>query len=156
MIIIRRMTENDLTEVKTLSVEENQIKYVGTTEEILQQSSDTNHFYVIQKNNSIIGFFIIDTTYNKKYSFAQEAELGLRAFLIDKNLQGKGLGKQAVMALIPYLKSAYKEWKSIVLTVNCKNSGAYRCYLSGGFIDIGDRYLEGPAGPQYIMRSSLK
>ncbi|MDE1464217.1 GNAT family N-acetyltransferase [Spartinivicinus poritis] len=156
MIIIRKMIESDLAEVKTLSVEESQTKYVGTTSEILQHSSDTNHFHVIQKNKSIIGFFIIDTAYHQQYSFVQERELGLRAFLIDKSLQGNGLGKQAVMTLIPYLKSAYKEWTSITLTVNCQNPGAYKCYLAGGFTDTGELYKEGPAGPQYIMRMDLK
>ncbi|WP_163836177.1 GNAT family N-acetyltransferase [Spartinivicinus ruber] len=155
MIVIRKMTEYDATEVKSLSVEESQLAYVGHISEILCDDPATNHFHVILDNENIVGFFIIDTLYKQHYSFTLDKELGLRGFIIDKNQQGKGLGKQSVIALKPYLQLFYQKWDSIVLTVNCKNINAYKCYLTGGFTDTGQLYQEGPAGPQHIMRMNI-
>ncbi|CAM2834384.1 GNAT family N-acetyltransferase [Moritella viscosa] len=87
--------------------------------------------------------------------FHVENGVGLRTFAIDFNQQGKGLGTSSVKALFPYLKENDSSYNFVYLTVNCKNPGARVCYLKGGFEDTGKQYLNGAAGPQYIMQGKI-
>ncbi|WLQ16202.1 GNAT family N-acetyltransferase [Hahella aquimaris] len=149
---IRKMRDEDRPAVLALQVHEEQLPYVGRTREILQMVGPQHHCHVLTLSEEIVGFFIIDVAYHQSYSFTLQDELGLRAFLIDAGRQGQGIGKNAARALQPYLEEAYGDRPSIALTVNCRNPAAYRCYIGGGFIDTGEQYLGGKAGPQYILR----
>ena len=155
MVRIRPVRDNDLPALTTLTVAKEQIKYVGIISENMAVAPPSSHFHVIADNETLVGFFNLDTVYGFSYPFAQKGELGLRAFLIDSSQQGRGLGKAAVKALKNYLNSYYPQYPSICLTVNCKNPSAYHCYLSGGFEDTGELYHGGLAGPQHVMRMKL-
>ncbi len=152
MVKIRRLKNSDLEQVIELSVNEDQLKYVGTIEALLEEASDTWHFHVITDGETVVGFFNIDIDYSHNYAFAKPNELGLRAFFIDSSHQGKGYGKSAIAALLTHLQRSYDQHSSIALTVNQKNLGAYKCYLNGGFEDTGELFYGGAAGPQHIMR----
>jgi hypothetical protein len=49
----------------------------------------------------------------------------------------------------------YEKYRSIYLTVNCKNFIAFSCYQKGGFEYTNEKYLGGAAGPQFIMRKKF-
>ncbi len=155
MIKIERMKPHHLEQVTTLEVAEDQLKYVGTLEEILVNVSDACHPHVVIANNEIVGFFLLDIEYPENYDFCAVNSVGLRAFLISNKYQGKGYGKGATLALRPYLKANIPKYQYIYLTVNCKNVAAYRCYLSANFEDTKALYLGGAAGPQHIMRLKI-
>ena len=155
MVEIRKLTETDVDAVKNLAVNSEQVKYVGTINELLDEMADGWNYHVISAKGRIVGFFNIDTAYSDSYPFTLQGELGLRAFFIDSACQGQGYGKAAVIALGEYLKEEYPDRSSIALTVNCRNPGAYKCYLSGGFSDNGELYHGGKAGPQHIMRMNF-
>ncbi|TCS41271.1 GNAT family N-acetyltransferase [Reinekea marinisedimentorum] len=155
MVEIRKAADSELDQIKTLSVADDQVKFVGVLADLLQEVPNTWHLHVITADKKIVGFFNIDVGYSSNYSFAGSDELGLRTFFIDSGHQGKGYGKAAVLALEPYLTITYSGWASAVLTVNCKNKSAYNCYVNGGFKDTGDLFHGGNAGPQHIMRLSL-
>ena len=155
MLTIKKIDEVNLSEVSLLSVNSEQLPFVGEIEDILKNKVESSHYHVIVYASEVVGFFNIDTAYNKHYDFSLENEIGLRSFLIDSNHQGKGYGKLAALMLKDYLSQNYSQYDSIVLTVNCKNPGAYHCYQSGGFLDTNELYLGGAAGPQHIMRLSL-
>lgn len=155
MITIERLIESHLDDVRQVSLADEQVKFAGTAEEFLEDGSDSIHLHVIKYDGMLVGFFKIDTTYSDNYTFCQPNALGLRAFAVDVNQQGKGIGTGAVNALFPYLKQFYSGFDLIYLTVNCKNPGARMCYLKGGFEDTGEQYLGGEAGPQYIMVGKL-
>ncbi len=151
MLNIEPMRPKHLSQLTTLSVEDDQIKYVGTMEEILVNISDVVHPHIIVSENKVVGFFLIDTQYSSHYSFCTTPSLGFRAYFIDKQYQGKGLGTQTMRLLKPYLSEHYPRFERIYLTVNCKNLTAYHCYLNSGFQDIKELYYGGSAGPQHIM-----
>ncbi|EAQ64337.1 hypothetical protein MED121_04438 [Marinomonas sp. MED121] len=155
MITIERLNESHLEDVRQVSLADEQVKFAGTAEEFLEDGSDFIHLHVIKHDGVLVGFFKIDTAYSDSYTFCQQNALGLRAFVIDVNQQGKGIGTGAVKALFTYLKQRYSGFDLIYLTVNCKNPGAKMCYLKGGFEDTGEQYLGGEAGPQYIMVGKL-
>ncbi len=155
MIKIEKLRSSHFDAVKKISLADEQVKFAGTAEEFLLDASETTHLHVIKSDDVITGYFKLDIAYSSNYPFCPKTGLGLRAFVIDKNQQGKGIGTNAVKALFSYLKSNYPNYSSIYLTVNCKNPVAKVCYLKGGFKDIGEKYLGGAAGPQYIMYGEI-
>ncbi len=155
MLEIERLNESHINAIQKVSVADEQLRFAGTAEEFLQDGSDTAHLHVIKQDGSIVGFFKLDIAYSESYPFCPSDGIGLRFFVIDKSQQGKGLGTRAVKALFDYLKMSYPSFKSVYLTVNCKNPAARSCYLKGGFEDNGEQYLGGSAGPQHIMRGKI-
>jgi len=155
MIIIEPLTSAHIEQVKSIELGDEQVKFAGTAEEFLLDTSDTIHLHVIKFGYDVIGFFKLDTAYSSNYDFCPDGCIGLRAFALDKNQQGKGFGTQSVKALLLYLKANYDVYHSIYLTVNIKNPGANACYKKGGFECMNDTYLGGNAGPQHIMRGKI-
>ncbi|MCK6261690.1 GNAT family N-acetyltransferase [Vibrio sp. ZSDE26] len=156
MINIEKLCKSHFDAVRLITLADEQIKFAGTADDFLSQGSDTTHLHIIKDQDTIVGFFKLDTAYASSHDFCPGSGLGLRAFVIDNKQQGKGLGTKAVTALFPYLKNHYASFDSIYLTVNCKNPSAKACYLKGGFEDTGKLYLGGAAGPQTIMRGQIK
>ncbi|MFY2508900.1 GNAT family N-acetyltransferase [Vibrio pectenicida] len=142
-------------EIKKITLTDEQIQYSGTAEGFLIGGNDTTYLHVIKNNDKIIGFFKIDTAYSESFPFCPKNSLGLKAFAIDIDSQGQGIGTQVVKKLLPYLEANYPEYKSVYLTVNCKNPAAKSCYQKGGFLDPQQLYLGGEAGPQHIMYANL-
>lgn len=156
MITIRKLKNTDLDAVLKLKVADGQVPFVGIISELIAEIPNGIDSHVILAGEQIVGFFKIDTTYADNYDFTLENEIGLRAFFIDENHQGRGYGKSASQALKTYLATHYQGYGSIALTVNCKNPNAFNAYIRGGFIDSGELYLGGRAGPQYIMRMVIE
>jgi RimJ/RimL family protein N-acetyltransferase len=138
--------------LRQLSVSDEQLKYVASIEYLLSHQKSHWHYFLIMSGDFIVGFFNLDTQYWKNYEFAHKGEFGVRSFFIDRRFQGKGLAKKATKVLPEFLFEKYEHCPSICLTVNCKNPAAYQSYNAGGFVDTGELYLGGSAGPQHIMR----
>ncbi|RXJ73185.1 GNAT family N-acetyltransferase [Veronia nyctiphanis] len=156
MIKVQKLNSTHIDSVKAIALGAEQVKFAASAEEFVNNDEAGVHLHVITSDGNVVGFFKLDTLYPSQYSFSPEGSLGLRSFVVDRNQQGKGIGKQAVKALFPYLKENYSQYHAIYLTVNCKNPGAFNCYQKGGFIDTHEKYLGGPHGPQHIMYGSLK
>jgi RimJ/RimL family protein N-acetyltransferase len=155
MVTIKKAKLKDYAELMALEVTEQQQPFVSDFASLYEQRTPALEFYVINKNTQVLGFFIIDIGYSKKYTFAGNQELGLRNLLIGKQFQGHGYGVQALTRLTDYVYGAYPDITSLCLTVNKKNTGAYRCYVKAGFVDSGELYYGGEAGPQHIMRKKI-
>jgi RimJ/RimL family protein N-acetyltransferase len=156
VIEIQPMKPHHLEQVIKLKLTEEQIRFVGTMDEILVNINSDVHPHVILVKEVVVGFFLIDTRYWQDYDFTKSPGLGLRAYFISHQFQGRGYGKQAVESLGEYLASIYPDKNEVHLMVNYKNLTAKHCYLSGGFVDTGERYLGGIAGPQHIMCLKLR
>lgn len=156
MVKIEKMTTRHLGEVITLSVVEEQKKFVATIDEILANANAQIRPHVIFAEDKIVGFFLIDTVYAKNVDFAKTNSLGLRSFFISQHHQGKGYAKQAISALPNYLSEAYPNYSRLYLTVNCQNPIAKELYLKGGFEDTNNLYHGGSVGPQHIMVKKLE
>ena len=78
------------------------------------------------------------------FHFCSQSSLGVKAFAIDINCQGKGIGTLAVKALLSYLDANYSQYKSVYLTAQLQKSiAAKACYHKGGFLDTQQLYLGG-------------
>jgi len=155
MIKLAPLKTDFLKDVTKLSVAEQQLPYVGTIDEVLINADENTHPHIVLVGEQVIGIFLIDMLYGQSYEFAELGSLGFRAFLIDQHQQGKGYGAQVMSQLREYLTMHYPNHHSIYLTVNCKNTHAYRCYANNGFHDTNEFYMGGAAGPQHIMLMKL-
>ena len=151
MIKLEKLNASDIPVLPSITVHDDQVKFVGTAKDFLADKNESTHLHVIKHNDQLIGCFKIDIAYADDYDFCTEGSIDLRTFLIDARQQGRGLGTSAVKALFPYLKENYANYPRLYLTVNCKNPAAYTCYQKAGFHETGEQYLGGAAGPQHIM-----
>ena len=107
--------------------------------------------HVIFYGDTVAGMFRIDRGFYNDHAFADPDRPGLRTFLVDQSLQGRGIATDTAMQLKPYLRQHYPQANGIFLTVNLRNPRARDVYLRGGFNDTGKQYLDGGAGPQHIL-----
>lgn len=155
MINIQKLDSSHIDELMQIHLEKEQVKFASTAAEFLSDSSETTHLHIIRNDQSLIGYFKLDTAYALSYSFCPNNALGLRSFVIGAKYQGQGYGTSAVKSLLLYLRQNYVGFSSIYLTVNCKNPAARACYLKAGFVDTGEEYTGGPAGPQHILSANI-
>lgn len=145
----------DFARVAHIHVAPAQVKFSGTVAQAFEANEPGVDFHAIWTEGRTTGFFKIDRAYAKSHHFARPGELGLRAFLIDRQAQGQGIATAAVRTLDTYLPRHYPDARSVVLTVNMSNPAAKACYRKGGFTDTGEIYEGGMAGPQLVMRMPL-
>ncbi|NEK24577.1 GNAT family N-acetyltransferase [Sulfitobacter sp. JBTF-M27] len=144
-----------MSRVAHVQVSPDQIKFSGTIAEAFEAAEDGVGFHGIFLDRGAVGFFKIDRAYSDRYPLVPFGALGLRAFMVDLDRQGQGIAARAVQALPAYLARHYPLATAHYLTVNKINPCAIRAYLKGGFIDTGEKWPLGNAGPQHVMRMSL-
>ncbi|WP_028670441.1 GNAT family N-acetyltransferase [Saccharospirillum impatiens] len=154
-VTLRRLGRDECQLAAGLTVAPEQRVYTGTVTEALAGMGEFRHPHGVFLDETMVGFFIVDSAFAVEFDFCDANDLGIRTFLIDSQHQGLGLGKAATVALRPFLVTAFPGVSAVWLTVNCRNPGAYRCYEQGGFSDTGALYEGGSAGPQHVMRLAL-
>ncbi|KAA1186465.1 GNAT family N-acetyltransferase [Paenibacillus odorifer] len=132
-ICIKEITKNNWEEAFELSVHESQKSFVPNIAESLAFAyikpwDEALDPYVLYENNRIIGAFYISYTPNSEENY------WIGGFQIDKELQGKGYGKQALNKIIEYIKEKHRKCKVISLTVEKENEKAIDLYEKAGFI----------------------
>lgn len=81
--------------------------------------------------------------------------LGMRSFFIDADWQGRGLGRQALNAMLADLAQRHREARLLVLAVAADNAAALHLYRHAGFTDHGELYHGGRSGPQRLLLREL-
>ncbi|WP_407332882.1 GNAT family N-acetyltransferase [Enterovibrio sp. 27052020O] len=155
MVNIEKLIPEHKSQVRKISLSEEQAKYTALPKEFLADDSENTERFVVMLDGCVVGYFKIERAFPTQLDACEDNAIGLRKFAIDVNQQGKGLGKAAVLLLGKTAKEHFPESDWLYLTVNCKNTVAYQCYLKGGFEDTHERYLGGPNGPQHIMRLGI-
>jgi len=139
-----------------LRVAPDQIRFSGTVGQAFELAEPDVDFHCICLDGEPVGFFKVDRAYAIAHHFARKKEPGIRAFMIDTRFQGQGIATAAIRRLEGYLAERYPAAKSVVLTVNMSNPAALRSYRKGGFVDTGEIWEGGSAGPQLVMRMLLR
>jgi GNAT superfamily N-acetyltransferase len=83
------------------------------------------------------------------------AVVALRALLIDARQQRRGLGLRAVQALCADIERRHSLRRLLLLLVHCRNQPAIATYRRAGFVDTGQLFEGGRAGPQHLMLRTL-
>ena len=145
--------------VGALDVAPDQRRFVGDTAFNLVDSlrDPMSEAIAVRAGDAVVGFYRLDfaprTVLGRDHA---EPTVGLRAFMIDHRQQGHGYGLLAVAACVDDLRLRHPGRRLLVLTVNCANPVAIRAYLRAGFLDTGELFRGGSAGPQHVMQYRLQ
>lgn len=132
MVQLKEITKDNLDEVLRLKVAEHQKSFVSTTADSLAQAyvyRDTAFPFAVYADEKPVGFIMLGYYESRK-------QYTLWKFLIDKEHQGKGYGKEALKQGITYLKEQF-DAKEIYTGVSLGNETAKRLYKSMGFTETG-------------------
>lgn len=157
MIHLEFFKPEDLSGV-SYALDENQMRFTATAQQALQSISerdDDDAFPVtIFENDQVVGFFVLDFGKDKFELTADETSVLLRSLSVNPQMQGRGIGKIAMLEVGDFVKNHFGDCKEIVLAVNQKNDSAYHIYLQSGYIFDGKTRI-GRSGPQYLMYKKL-
>lgn len=139
-------------------LDENQLRFTASANQALQsikERDDNDAFPItILENNVPVGFFVLDFGDDKFGLTDNEDSVLIRSLSVNPDLQGKGIGKSAMMLVDDFVKKKFKHCNEIVLAVNQKNASAYHMYLKAGYIYDGKNRM-GRSGPQYLMYKNI-
>jgi len=154
---VARVTGELAPQVRALRVAPDQYSFVGDVEFNLvdAQRDPRSDAMAILADDEVIGFYRLDYAPTIVAWKPVPASVGLRSFLIDRRYQGHGYGTAAVEACCADVRRRHPERRLLALNVNCMNRGAIRAYRKAGFVDTGELYFGGSAGPQHLMLRSL-
>lgn len=143
--------------VRALRVAPDQYPYVGDVSfNLIDAERDPqSDAMAILADGAVVGFYRLDYAPTIVTCKPLAAGIGLRAFFIDRDHQGKGLGTRAIAAACRDIQQRHPERRVLALNVNCRNIAAIRAYRNAGFVDSGELYFGGSAGPQHLMLRRL-
>ncbi|PWW29000.1 diamine N-acetyltransferase [Cytobacillus oceanisediminis] len=118
-----------------LEVSEEQIAYLEPNAVSIAQSKfeTTLKPYAIYFEEKVVGFFMFNTVREELYGY------WIYRIMVDKNYQGKGIGKKATELMIAEM-AKLPDVKNIVVGYHPENQGAHNLYRSLGFVGHGDRF----------------
>lgn len=156
-IRVAPVTPELAAQVRALRVAPEQYSFVGDISFNLvdAERDPRSDAMAILNGGDAIGFYRLDYAPTIVAWKPVPASVGLRAFLIDRRFQGRGFGTCAIAACCADLRQRHPERKLLALNVNCCNRSAIRAYRNAGFVDTGELYFGGSAGPQHLMLRSL-
>ena len=132
MIVLKPITRENLEEVLSLKVKEDQEKYVIPNAESLSRAyvySETAYPFAIYDDDTIVGFIMMGYYEVKRYYTLWE-------FMIDHKYQNKGYGRQALKLGMQYVWDRFGA-VDIYTGVAPGNKAAKHLYESVGFKDTG-------------------
>jgi len=128
MIELRGITKENLEEVLNLDIFEEQRTFVSSTAVSLAQAyvyQGTAFPFAIYAKDILVGFIMLGY-------YEARNQYTLWKFLIDKNYQGKGYGREALKLGIKYLREKF-DAREIYIGVSQGNEKAKQLYQSMGF-----------------------
>ncbi|MGM7683809.1 GNAT family N-acetyltransferase [Cytobacillus sp. Hm23] len=132
---LEKINSENWYECCRLEVSKEQEKYMEPNAISIAQSKfePTLKPYAIYFEEKLVGFLM----YN---SLKEELDgYWIYRIMIDKNFQGKGIGKEATKLMILEMVNLLGA-KKIIVGYNPENSGAHHLYANLGFVDNGDRF----------------
>jgi len=156
MITLEPLARHEFDRVSHIRVAPEQEPFCGSIATHFAMDEPGCDFNIVARDGEPVGFFKIDRDYPSRYEFARPGEIGLRGMMIDRDQQGRGTGKAAMLALGPYLTRRYPKAGICILKVNIVNPAARAIYLAGGFVDEGELYHGGNVSAQHILRLNLR
>ncbi|MFZ4931156.1 GNAT family N-acetyltransferase [Chryseobacterium sp. Mn2064] len=157
MVTLAFFNPEDLVAV-SYTLDESQLRFTASAVQALyniEKREDSDAFPItIFENDSPAGFFLLDFGHDKFELTDNKNAVLLRSLSVNPQMQGKGIGKKAMLKVDVFVKENFKNCTEIVLAVNQKNNSAYHIYLEAGYIYDGKTRI-GRSGPQYLMYKKL-
>lgn len=140
--------------VRALQVAPEQLPFVGDTAFNLADTwrDPNSEAMAVLAGDRVVGFYRLDFSVQAIAGRSLgEPGVGLRAYMIDRTQQGRGYGTRAIAACRDDLRLRHPQRRLLALTVNVRNRPAISAYLKAGFVDTGELFHGGNAGPQHLM-----
>lgn len=157
MVSLQFFKEEDFPGVNYI-LNEFQLAYTSTAEFALNRMAERNtglEFAItIFDDEKPAGFFTLDFGEDKFDLTETQNSTLLRSLSINPELQGKGIGKAAMLQVDDFVRENFKDCEEIVLAVNQNNISAYELYLKVGYHYDGKTRI-GRSGLQYLMYKKL-
>jgi RimJ/RimL family protein N-acetyltransferase len=157
MVSLKFFTEEDFPEVN-YQLTELQLEYTSSAEFALnrmaERNTDLEFAVTIFDDDKPVGFFTLDFGEDKLDITENQNSTLLRSLSVNPGLQGKGIGKVAMLQVDDFVRKNFKGCEEIVLAVNQNNISAYKLYLKVGYQYDGKTRI-GRSGPQYLMYKKL-
>ena len=134
MISLRQITKENIDEVMSLRVNDEQKTFVSTNSESLAQAyvyRETAWPFAVYEDDTLVGFIMMGYYDAKQY-------YTLWKFMIDEKYQNKGYGRQALKLGLDFIKDKFGQ-VDIYTGVAVGNKVAKGLYESVGFADTGLR-----------------
>ncbi|MDQ3495350.1 MAG: GNAT family N-acetyltransferase [Pseudomonadota bacterium] len=145
--------------VRALRVAPGQHVHVGDVSFNLAdaEANPDSEAMAILADDRVIGFYRLDyqPTVVARISLRSAAAVVLRAFLLDRAWQGRGLAGRALLACCRDVSLRHPRRRLMALNVDCRNVVAVRAYRQAGFVGCGELVSGGSAGPQHLMLRQL-
>ena len=132
MLELRKITSANLEAVLNLQIFEYQDKFVSSTAQALAQAyvyHETAFPFAIYADDTLVGFIMFGY-------YTSRSQYTLWKFLIDRQYQKKGYGKEALMCGIAYLREKFNV-REVYTGVLLGNDIAKHLYTSVGFVETG-------------------
>lgn len=157
MVTLKPYLPNHFSKIDYILSQE-QLQFTASPESALAKIKERNDG---QKNpicifeyDEIVGFFVLDTSDDKKQLTGNSQVILLRSLSLNPAFQGKGIAKEAMLVVPNFVKIHFPTCNEIVLAVNFENPIAYQLYLKTYFIDEG-KTMNGRNGLQYILTQKI-
>ena len=126
----REIDKSNYWDCIALTVDDSQVDFVADNKQSLVEAAYEDGLYVlgIYQNETMVGFVLYD--YDDTFP-----GWSMSRFMIGKQFQGKGYGKQASMAFLEYFKSKHNADK-LYISVSLENTVARKMYSDIGFKEI--------------------
>lgn len=126
----RKIDKSNYWDCIELTVDDSQVDFVADNKQSLVEAAYEDGLYVlgIYQDNTMVGFLLYD--YDETFP-----GWSLSRFMIGKQFQGKGYGKQAVLEFFSYFKKNHGADK-LFISVSLENAIARKMYSDIGFKEI--------------------
>lgn len=126
----REIDKSNYWDCITLTVQESQEGFVADNKQSLVEAAYEDGLYPlgIYHEDTMVGFVLYD--YDDTYP-----GWSMSRFMIGRQFQGKGYGKQAALAFLDYFRSKHNTDK-LYISVSLENTVARKMYASLGFTEI--------------------
>ena len=126
----RKIDKSNYWDCILLTVDDSQEGFVADNKQSLVEAAYEDGLYTlgIYHEETMVGFVLYD--YDDTFP-----GWSMSRFMIGKQFQGKGYGKQAVLAFLDYFKRKHNADK-LYISVSLDNTVARNLYSSIGFVEI--------------------
>ena len=127
---LREIDKYNYWDCMALTIDDNQKGFVADNKQLLVEAAYEDGLYTlgIYLEETMIGFILYD--YDETFP-----GWSMSRFMIDKQFQGKGYGKQAAIEFFEYFKTKHNADK-LYISVSLENILARKMYSSIGFTEI--------------------
>ena len=128
----RKIDKSNYWDCIELTVDDSQVDFVADNKQSLVEAAYEDGLYVlgIYKDDTMVGFVLYD--YDETIP-----GWSMSRFMIGKQFQGKGYGKQAAKAFLDYFKEHHNA-ENLFISVSLENAVARKMYSDIGFKEINE------------------